>query len=388
MKIKLKSFLVALSLVLAVLSVLSFSSCDHFPADTEQPPVKEDQPTEDNTPTEAPTDDNKPSETEKTNQVQHLIDYPIRLGNKIYLCDEELSKTATAENVGEFLGYDESEGFKSMLNQHWTEVDEEFKVSVFEYIKGDGEKNRVILQYGDNFYVYVFFKYDIDDADENYPAILLERAVKVGVDDGLLDPSLITDVDYINFADVDDSEGFIKFLADLAAGEKYDSDYMNEYIFGSGKTTKQRRYIRVTLDDKTYFEYEYIPGTSTLTFEGAGGYILTDEQAFELQTLIGTFYGMVDAIDYGVRCNGKIYFAQYKMFDGADIENVGEFLGYVENPKDFERFLYQQNYPYLNFGEVSEVKIYKYLPNESEEELIIIPFGGRFYVFKFEIYAD
>jgi hypothetical protein len=388
MKIKLKSFLVALSLVLAVLSVISLSGCDHFPADTEQPPVKEDQHTEDNTPTEAPTDDNKPSETEKTNQVQHLIDYPIRLGNKIYLCDEELSKTATAENMGDFLGYDESAGFKSMLEQDWIDVNDEFNVSVFEYIKGDGEKNRVILQYGDNFYVYVFFKYDIDEADKNYPAILLERAVKVGVDDGLLDPSLITDVDYINFADVDDSSGFIKFLADLAAGEKYDSDYMNEYIFGSGKTTKQRRYIRVTLEDKTYFEYEYIPGTSTLTFGGAGGYILTDEQSFELMGLIGTIYGVVDDIDYGVGCNGKIYFAQYKMFDEADIENVGEFLGYVENPEGFERFLYQQNYPYLNFGEVSEVKVYKYVPNESEEELIIIPFGGRFYVFKFEIYAD
>ena len=388
MKIKLKSFLVALSLVLAVLSVLSFSSCDHFPADTEQPPVNEDQPTEDNTPTAAPTEDNKPSETEKIHQGQHLIDYAIRLGNKLYLCDEELSKTATAENMGDFLGYDESEGFKSTLEQDWIDVDDEFKASIFEYIQDDGEKNRVILQYGDNFYVYVFYQYDIDDADENYPAILLERAVKVGVDDGLLDPSLITDVDYINFADVNDAEGFIKFLTDLAAGEKYDSDYMNEYIFGSGKTTKQRRYIRVTLEDKTYFEYEYIPGTSTLTFGGAGGYILTDEQAFELMGLIGTTYGVVDAIDYGVRCNGKIYFAQYKMFDEADIENVGEFLGYVENPEGFERFLYQQNYPYLNFGEVSEVKIYKYVPNESEEELIIIPFGGRFYVFKFEIYAD
>jgi hypothetical protein len=173
-----------------------------------------------------------------------------------------------------------------MLDQHWTEVDEEFKVSIFEYIKGDGEKNRVILQYGDNFYVYVFFKYDIDDADENYPAILLERAVKVGVDDGLLDPSLITDVDYINFADVDDAEGFIDFLKRLTENEKYDPEYMNDYIFGGGKPTKNRRYIRVTLEDKTYFEYEYIVGTGTLTF-GGGGYILTEEQNEELLSLMG-----------------------------------------------------------------------------------------------------
>lgn len=286
MKIKLKSFLAALSLVIAVLSVFSLSGCDHFPADTEQPPVNEDQPTEDNTPTAAPTDDNEPSETEKIHQVQHNIDYAIRLSNKLYFCDSELSKTATAENVGEFLGYDEIDGFKSMLEQAWIDVDDEFKASIFEYIQGDGEKNRVILQYGDNFYVYVFYQYDIDDADENYPAILLERAVKVGVDDGLLDP-WVTDFDYINFADVNDAEGFIKFLTDLAAGEKYDSDYMEEYIFGSGKTTKQRRYIRVTLEDKTYFEYEYIAGTKTLTFAGAGGYILTDEQNETLLFLMG-----------------------------------------------------------------------------------------------------
>ena len=287
MKIKLKSFLVALSLVLAVLSVLSFSSCDHFPADTEQPPVNEDQPTEDNTPTEAPTKDSKPSETEKIHQVQHAIDYAIRLSKKLYFCDSKLSKTATAENVGEFLGYDEIDGFKSMLEQAWIDVDDEFKASIFEYIQDDGEKNRVILQYGDNFYVYVFDQYDIDDGDADYPAILLEKAVKVGVDDGLLDPSLRTDGDYINFADVNDFEGFIKFLTDLAAGEKYDSDYMIEYIFGSGKPINQRRYIRVTLEDKTYFEYEYIAGTKTLTFEGAGGYILTDEQNETLLSLMG-----------------------------------------------------------------------------------------------------
>ena len=297
MKIKQRIFLAALSLVIAVLSVFSLSGCDHFPADTEQPPVKEDQPTEDNTPTAAPTEDNtptaaptednEPSETEQIHQVQHAIDYAIRLSNKLYFCDNKLSKTATAENVGEFLGYDEIDGFKSTLEQAWIDVDDEFKASIFEYIQDDGEKNRVILQYGDNFYVYVFYQYDIDDADKNYPTMLLDKAVKVGVDDGLLDPSLRTDVDYINFADVNDVEGFIKFLTDLAAGEKYDSDYMNEYIFGSGKPTNQRRYIRVTLEDKTYFEYEYIAGTKTLTFAGAGGYILTDEQNETLLFLMG-----------------------------------------------------------------------------------------------------
>jgi hypothetical protein len=366
--------------------VLSFSSCDHFPADTEQPPVKEDQPTEDNTPTEAPTDDNKPSETEKTNQVQHLIDYPIRLGNKIYLCDEELSKTATAENMGEFLGYDESEGFKSMLDQHWTEVDEEFKVSIFEYIKGDGEKNRVILQYGDNFYVYEFWQYEIEDEDEEYPAVLLERAVDVGMDDGVLDSSLVTETDYFKFASPEDIDGFITFLKYVAENEKYTSDYMSKYIHDSGNFDAETRIIRVTLDDNTYFEYQYNRRARALTFEG-GGYILTPVQSSKLLLLLGYMIVFHD-IDIGVRFDNKRYFAEYDKFDGATAENVGEFLGYVENIDDFEEFVYNQTY--LEFyGEISEASIYRYVSeNDDGVERIIIPFGDAFYIYAFYSYVN
>ena len=126
----------------------------------------------------------------------------------------------------------------------------------------------------------------MDEGNEEYPAVLLERAVEVGVDDGLLDPSLMTDVDYIKFVASDNVEGFIEFLKELTSNEKYSSEYINDYIFNSGNPTNKRRYIRVTLEDKTYLEYEYIVGTGTLTF-GAGGYILTEEQNEELRCLMG-----------------------------------------------------------------------------------------------------
>lgn len=57
MKIKLKSFLAALSLVIAVLSVLSLSGCDHFPTDTPT-----DAPVTDNAPTESPTEEEEPTD--------------------------------------------------------------------------------------------------------------------------------------------------------------------------------------------------------------------------------------------------------------------------------------------------------------------------------------
>jgi hypothetical protein len=288
--------------------------------------------------------------------------------------------------MGEFLGYDESEGFKSMLDQHWTEVDEEFKVSIFEYIKGDGEKNRVILQYGDNFYVYEFWQYEIEDEDEEYPAVLLERAVDVGMDDGVLDSSLITETDYFKFASPEDIDGFITFLKYVAENEKYTSDYMSKYIHDSGNFDAETRIIRVTLDDNTYFEYQYNRGARALTFEG-GGYILTPVQSSKLLLLLGYMIVFHD-IDIGVRFDNKRYFAEYDKFDGATAENVGEFLGYVENIDDFEEFVYNQTY--LEFyGEISEASIYRYVSeNDDGVERIIIPFGDAFYIYAFYSYVN
>jgi hypothetical protein len=217
----------------------------------------------------------KPTATEPSVPSIELLDLKgINFDGKAYYPETELSKIATEKNVGDFLGVVPS-GEELVPDLY-----------AFEYLSDDDKKQRIIIPYNNKFYVYVFFRYNLDEENEEYPAILLDRAVEVGVDDGLLDPSLMTDVDYIKFVAPDNVEDFIEFLKDLTANEKYSSEYINDYIFGSGKPTNKRRYIRVTLEDKTYLEYEYIVGTGTLTF-GSGGYILTEEQNEELRSLIG-----------------------------------------------------------------------------------------------------
>ena len=262
---------IAASLVLTVTSVFLISE-QLFKAPPDDPPISTDQPT-DNTAT-LPIVTDKPTATEPSVPSIELDLKGINFDGKAYYPDTELSKIATEKNVGDFLGVVPS-GEELVPDLY-----------AFEYLSDDNKKQRIIVPYNNKFYVYVFFRYNLDEGNEEYPAVLLERAVEVGVDDGLLDPSLMTDVDYIKFVASDNVEGFIEFLKELTSNEKYSSEYINDYIFNSGKPTNKRRYIRVTLEDKTYLEYEYIAGTGTLTF-GAGGYILTEEQNEELRCLMG-----------------------------------------------------------------------------------------------------
>ena len=271
MPVILKWSAIAASLVLTVTSVFLISE-QLFKAPPDDPPISTDQPT-DNTAT-LPTVTEKPTATEPSVPLIELDLKGINFDGKSYYPETELSKIATEKNVGDFLGVVPS-GEELVPDLY-----------AFEYLSDDDKKQRIIIPYNNKFYVYVFFRYNLDEENEEYPAILLDRAVEVGVDDGLLDPSLMTDVDYIKFVAPDNVEDFIEFLKDLTANEKYNSEYMNDYIFNSGKPTNKRRYIRVTLEDKTYLEYEYIVGTGTLTF-GSGGYILTEEQNEELRSLMG-----------------------------------------------------------------------------------------------------
>ena len=262
---------IAASLVLTVTSVFLISE-QLFKAPPDDLPISTDQPTDNNATLPIVTE--KPTATEPSVPLIELDLKGINFDGKAYYPETELSKIATEKNVGDFLGVVPS-GEELVPDLY-----------AFEYLSAEDKKQRIIIPYNNKFYVYVFFRYNLDEENEEYPAILLNRAVEVGVDDGLLDPSLMTDVDYIKFVAPDNVEGFIEFLKDLTANEKYNSEYINDYIFGGGKPTKNRRYIRVTLEDKTYFEYEYIVGTGTLTF-GGGGYILTEEQNEELRSLMG-----------------------------------------------------------------------------------------------------
>ena len=262
---------IAASLVLTVTSLLLVAE-QLFKAPPDDPSISTDQPTDNNATLPIVTD--KPTATEPSVPSIELDLKGINFDGKAYYPDTELSKIATEKNVGDFLGVVPS-GEELVPDLY-----------AFEYLSDDNKKQRIIVPYNNKFYVYVFFRYNLDEGNEEYPAVLLERAVEVGVDDGLLDPSLMTDVDYIKFVASDNVEGFIEFLKELTSNEKYSSEYINDYIFNSGNPTNKRRYIRVTLEDKTYLEYEYIVGTGTLTF-GAGGYILTEEQNEELRCLMG-----------------------------------------------------------------------------------------------------
>ena len=271
MPVLLKWSAIVASLVLTVTSVFLISE-QLFKAPPDDLPISTDQPTDNNATLPIVTE--KPTATEPSVPSIELDLKGINFDGKAYYPETELSKIATEKNVGDFLGVVPS-GEELVPDLY-----------AFEYLSDDDKKQRIIIPYNNKFYVYVFFRYNLDEENEEYPAILLDRAVEVGVDDGLLDPSLMTDVDYIKFVAPDNVEDFIEFLKDLTANEKYNSEYMNDYIFGSGKPTNKRRYIRVTLDDKTYLEYEYIVGTGTLTFD-LGGYILTEEQNEELRSLMG-----------------------------------------------------------------------------------------------------
>lgn len=271
MPVILKWSAIAASLVLTVTSVFLISE-QLFKAPPDDPPISTDHPTDNNATLPIVTD--KPTATEPSVPSIEVDLKGINFDGKAYYPETELSKIATEKNVGDFLGVVPS-GEELVPDLY-----------AFKYLSDDDKKQRIIIPYNNKFYVYVFFRYNLDEENEEYPAILLDRAVEVGVDDGLLDPSLMTDVDYIKFVAPDNVEGFIEFLKDLTANEKYSSEYINDYIFNSGEPTNKRRYIRVTLEDKTYLEYEYIVGTGTLTF-GSGGYILTEEQNEELLSLMG-----------------------------------------------------------------------------------------------------
>lgn len=84
-------------------------------------------------------------------------------------------------------------------------------------------------------------------------------------------------------------------------------------------------------------------------------------------------------------CN-KLYFIERKLTREATMENVGDFLGYVEDLEYFKVFLYHQNNYQKYEGDISEVKIYEYIPNDEKTNRIIIPFEERFYVLDFDSY--
>lgn len=90
--------------------------------------------------------------------------------------------------------------------------------------------------------------------------------------------------------------------------------------------------------------------------------------------------------EVGISVANKLYFIESKLTREATMENVGDFLGYVEDLEHFKIFLYQQNNYQKYEGDISNVKVYEYIPDDEKTNRIIIPFEERFYVLNFEKY--
>lgn len=90
--------------------------------------------------------------------------------------------------------------------------------------------------------------------------------------------------------------------------------------------------------------------------------------------------------EVGISVANKLYFIERKLTKGATKENVGEFLCYLEDIEQFKIFLYQQNNYQKYEGDISNVKIYEYIPDDEKTNRIIIPFEERFYVLDFDFY--
>lgn len=90
--------------------------------------------------------------------------------------------------------------------------------------------------------------------------------------------------------------------------------------------------------------------------------------------------------EVGISVADKLYFIERKLTREATMENVGDFLGYVEDLEYFKVFLYQQNNYQKYEGDISNVKIYEYIPDDEKTNRIIIPFEERFYVLDFDFY--
>lgn len=95
---------------------------------------------------------------------------------------------------------------------------------------------------------------------------------------------------------------------------------------------------------------------------------------------------IISTDEVGISVANKLYFIESKLTIGATKENVGEFLCYLEDIEHFKIFLYQQNNYQKYEGDISNVKIYEYIPDDEKTNRIIIPFEERFYVLDFEMY--
>ena len=283
MPVLLKWSAIAASLVLTVTSIFLISE-QLFKAPPDDPPISTDQPTDNNATlpivTEKPTEENTSRPTE---QIIPSGEAGIPFCNKLYFIERKLTREATMENVGDFLGYVEDlEYFKVFLyqqNNYQKYEGDISNVKIYEYIPDDEKTNRIIIPFEERFYVLNFEKYQNKKIGIEYFVELLERTKDIDI---VRDVGRLEDV-YSKPANL---EGLIEFLKRLADNRLYTEEELSEYYKKYEDPSKEECFIDVIPEDNTRLRCYYSESYGIFTIGGDYGYVLTREQMDEINFLI------------------------------------------------------------------------------------------------------
>lgn len=230
----------------------------------------------------------------------------VILDGKSYEYDDELSRSATEDNVGNAIGY--------VQDDHDTMPG----LCIYEYLPNDLLTHRVIVSCDNTYYVYRFFQY-IPDGTENWHANMLSNASQIRIS---------TSSGYDNYAkfitDKSQVSNFLKFLTELLQSPTYsldecekhryekfkdhfnegeiwfneESDVVfphvdvgsatwlilvdkyNELVLGNSCS------IYAVIDDNTFIRYGYYEGSGEIYDQYGNRYILTESQIDQINHLL------------------------------------------------------------------------------------------------------
>ena len=251
MPVLLKWSAIAASLVLTVTSIFLISE-QLFKAPPDDPPISTDQPTDNNATlpivTEKPTEENTSRPTE---QIIPSGEAGIPFCNKLYFIERKLTREATMENVGDFLGYVEDlEYFKVFLyqqNNYQKYEGDISNVKIYEYIPDDEKTNRIIIPFEERFYVLDFYCYTVEEMEIDDFVELLESVKDIDiVRDTAGEPEDV----YSKPANL---EGLIEFLKRLTDNRLYTEEELSEYYKKYEDPSKEECFI----DDEYHLLLQY-----------------------------------------------------------------------------------------------------------------------------------
>ena len=201
----------------------------------------------------------------------------IYIDNKAYIPEETLSKTATEENIGNFVGYVTFPGKTAS------------EICAFQYLPDDGKTNKVIVFDKNTYTVYSFYCYE-PDGTEAWPISLFHNTSYVEIRDPNYDIS--NEAVYHTLSDEKEVQNILMLLSSL--GEKHNQAELNQRyfsLFQNRFTDKElwmgedntichanpsvsvrftqlicgkSRIIAVVMKDNTVLLYEYLQGAGVL----------------------------------------------------------------------------------------------------------------------------